>query len=117
MPTPPEIRQAADEIVKAAVEGWLVGSPNSEFRRIVEAVLEGMYRAGQEKNRWPCHRTREEYTEESVFLPCNHQGAYVDTSGWHCPKCGMTKFHEDMREGAISIQGSGVVKTDTSGDI
>jgi len=82
MPTPPEIRIATDRIVEAAVEGWLVGSPNSEFRRIVEAELEGVYKAGQKKNRWPCHRTKEEF----------------------------------MMEEAVSVQGPGIVKGDTSGE-
>ena len=48
MPTP-EIKIATDRIVKAAVEGWLVGSPNSEFRRIVEAILVKVYKAGKLK--------------------------------------------------------------------
>ena len=49
MPTPPEIRIATDRIVEAAVEGWLVGSFNSEFQRTVEAVLEKVYKAGKLK--------------------------------------------------------------------
>ena len=48
MPTP-EIKQGSDEIRKAAAEGWLVGSFNSEFQQTVEAVLERVYKAGKLK--------------------------------------------------------------------
>ena len=76
MPTPPELRIATDRIVEAALNAWLLASPESEFRRIVEAELGGAYKAGQDSNcgcgsakpanpqKWPCHMTKEEYMKE-----------------------------------------------------
>jgi len=26
--------------------------------------------------------------------PCDHYGAYYDTAGWHCPKCGESRPYQ-----------------------
>lgn len=33
--------------------------------------------------------------EDAIEEPnqvCGHEGSYVDTGGWRCPKCGANKF-------------------------
>ena len=54
---------------------------NSSLDKII-SLLEKILEAQQKDS-----ADNQEFKSDSL-VQCNHQGAYTDTGGWHCPKCG-----------------------------